>query len=97
MCNSLRFRQLAVVLAISSTTCVAWGSGSIGIGGNASAGAAYHQGKALFHDQLACDGCPLDGLEGQAALDRLASAEVALSANERSAVAEYLKRRYRLK
>ncbi len=89
-----RWARSLLILAACSGLNLAWASGSVSLGASGGASAAYHQGKALFHNKLACGGCPLAGKEGQAALDALAATE--LPDAERAAVAEFLKRRYRL-
>lgn len=95
------FGLLALALSVSS---LASASGSYGGGGGYSANQAYNVGKAAFYKKVICKTCPLaqgepDADKAKAILQQLTDrpdSVAGLSGDERSAIAEFLKRRFNL-
>jgi hypothetical protein len=101
--TSRTFQSLVLAIGLASTG-VALASGSYGTGGGDQANQAYNLGKAVFYKKLICKTCPLAQGEpdaGKAAeivkqLNEKPGGAGNISAAEREAAIQYLKRRYRL-
>jgi hypothetical protein len=97
---SKRIRMALVVAFLSSVPLSAMSSGSEGVGtGETNDAQMYNVGKAVYAQKLACANCPLAGkaLNAMVAKDLLAGNQTqGLSADDRSALSTYLKRRFKL-
>ncbi len=87
-------------LLMSALPFVALASGSEGVsGGETSEAQMYNVGKAVYAQKLACSNCPLAGkaLNVMLAKDLLAGNQTqSLNADDKTALASYLKRRFKL-
>jgi hypothetical protein len=97
----LKHAKLALATALMSTLpLVAVASGSEGVsGGETSDAQMYNVGKAVYAQKLACSNCPLAGkpLNAMLAKELLAGNQTqSLNADDKTALASYLKRRFKL-